>query len=215
MLKKFIYCFAPFCLKIILFIIFITCKWKVYNKEIFNRAQKKSQPILICSWHNSFLLVARYFKEISLKIWAVSSTHRDSQIMAKILRTWSFKLIQGSSTRGWRNVLKLMMKLFNNKDSIIAITNDGPKGPAFVAKKGSVTLAIKHSAQIMAVSGTASEYWTLPSWDKTIIPKPFSTIYIQFANPLIYKVDSSIEESVAVSEYMNSNSRTLKKKVHG
>ena len=215
MFKKLIYYIAPVCLKIILFVIFITCKWKVYNKEFLHIAQKTDRPVLICCWHNNFLLVARYFKKISLRVWAVSSTHRDSQIMAKILSAWNFKLIKGSSTRGWRNVLKSMMKLFNNTQSIVAVTNDGPKGPAFVAKTGAVSLALKKGVQIITVSGTATKYWSLPSWDQTIIPKPFSTIHIQFARPFSGKVGSTYNESVVVSRYMNNNYNVLKQRVRG
>ena len=214
-LKKIIYYIAPLFLKIILCVIFITCRWRVYNRDIFDLAQKTSRPILVCCWHNNFLLVARYFKKISLKIWAVSSTHRDSQIMADILNTWNFKLIKGSSTRGWRNVLKSMIKLFRVDNSIVAVTNDGPKGPPFVAKKGSVALALKNNVQIIAVSGTATKYWSLPSWDKTIIPKPFSIIHVQFSDPFIDKIDSTVSENVAISDYMNKNYQDLNKKVHG
>ena len=73
--------------------------------------------------------------------------------------------------------MKLVLK---NPSAIIAITNDGPKGPAKIAKSGSIALALKYNAHIIAMSCCASKYWRLPSWDKTMIPKPFSTIYIQF-----------------------------------
>ena len=213
MLKKLIYYIAPVCLKIILFVVFITCKWKVYNKDVLHDAQKKSRPILICCWHNNFLLVARYFKKISLRVWAVSSTHRDSQIIAKILTAWNFQLIKGSSTRGWRNVLKSMMELFNKERSIVAITNDGPKGPAFIAKKGSVALALKKEVQIITVSGIATKYWSLSSWDQTIIPKPFSTIHIQFAGPFSEKIEPTHNESAIVSRYINNNYNALRQKI--
>ena len=194
-----------------LFIIFNTCKWRVYHHQRFEKAQKKPFPILICSWHNCFLLVARYFKHTNTSLWAVSSTHKDSKIMASILKKWNFKLIKGSSTRGWRNVIKKMMLLFQNPNNIIAVTNDGPKGPPFVAKKGSISLALKQQVQIIAVSATASQYWKLPSWDQTIIPKPFSTIYIQFA-PVFIDNPPKTQEDEAVSQYMMKNVSSLKKK---
>ena len=215
MLKKIFYYIAPIFLKVFLFVVFMTCRWKIYNNNIFSTYQKKNKPILICCWHTSFLLVARYFKKISLGAWAVSSTHRDSEMMENILRSWKFKLIKGSSTRGWSNVLRTMLALFKNPDNIIAITNDGPKGPPFIAKQGSISLALKYDAQIIAVAGTANRYWSLPSWDKTIIPKPFTTIHIRFTSPLSNKQDINKNESVVVSEYINNNHNILNKKVHG
>tara|TARA_Y100001970_G_scaffold294366_1_gene451682 strand:- start:10764 stop:11414 length:651 start_codon:yes stop_codon:yes gene_type:complete len=213
-LKKISYYIAPLFLKILLFCIFNTCKWRVYNDSYFKQAQQIKFPILICSWHNCFLLVARYFKNTKTSVWAISSTHKDSEIMASILKTWNFQLIKGSSTRGWRNVIKNMMTLFNNPNNIVAVTNDGPKGPPFTAKPGSINLALKKQAQIIAVSATANRFWRLPSWDQTIIPKPFSTISIQFAPSFINKNYSEKEASVAVSKYMTYNTVDLNSKIN-
>jgi len=199
-------------LKIALNSILITCKWKVHNRDIFIVAKKEKRPIFLCCWHSRFILIARYFKYIRLPIWSVSSTHKDSELMAGILNGWGLKLIRGSSTRGWSHVLKQLIKLFKKQGSIIAITNDGPKGPAMIAKKGSVALALKNNAQIIAISSEASRFWTLPSWDKTIIPKPFSTIHIQFSKPFVSvpSVDIEIEE---ISQYITTNYNSLNQKI--
>ena len=197
----------------LLFVVFLTCRWKIHNVKELYTARKNHQPILLCCWHSQFILISRYFKKISLPVWAVSSTHRDSEIMASILYKWGFQLIKGSSTRGWRNVLKSMMHLYKNNDSIIAITNDGPKGPPHVAKQGSISLAIKKKVQIIAVSGTASQYYSLPSWDQTKIPKLFSTIHIQFSRPFSGLKEAS-NEIKEVSEFIETNSTILNNKVN-
>ena len=194
-------------LSLILNTILVTCNWKVINKKIFQDAQNKNIPIFLCCWHSRFILIASYFKKINLSVWSVSSTHKDSEMMAGILQRWGLKLIRGSSTRGWSYVLKQLIKLFKNPSSIIAITNDGPKGPPMVAKKGSVMLALKNNAQIIAVSGEASQYWKLPSWDRTIIPKPFSTIYIQFSKPLNNNIER--DETKTVSRFITANYNDL------
>lgn len=195
-------------LQIILKIIFMTCKWKIHNMSILKNAIDQNQPILICCWHNRFLYSAHFFKKYKINIWAISSTHRDSEIMAKILRGWGLQLIRGSSTRGWRNVLKKMMELFNKKETIIALTNDGPQGPALIAKKGSVMVAHKKNAQIISMSGISTKFWQLKSWDKTRIPKPFSTIHIQFGNPFqgFKNSDNEVQE---ITEYINENYNNL------
>ena len=79
--------FVPI-VQLLLFCIFLTCKWKVHNASELQRARNRSKPILICCWHNQFVLVSRYFKKIKLPVWAISSTHRDSEIMATILYKW-------------------------------------------------------------------------------------------------------------------------------
>ena len=210
MKNNFIYFIVYHFLNLFLNFCLMTCRFKVTGKDIFKGAQQNNNPILICCWHSRFLLVAYYFKTINLNVWAVSSTHKDSQMMAKILQRWGFQLIKGSSTRGWMSVLKTMIKLFKNKKNIIAMTNDGPKGPPLIAKEGSVKVAMKSNAQIIAITGEAEKFWSLPSWDKTIIPKPFSTIHIQYAQQFQYNNQST---SKHISKYMNDNYFDLQNKV--
>ena len=202
-------------LKIILYLIFFSCKWKVLNKDSFLKAVKSKQPLLLCCWHSRLVFVAQYFKNAKFNIWAISSSHRDSEIMAKILYKWGWGLIRGSSTRGWRNVIKKMMVLLKDPSTIIAITNDGPKGPPKQAKPGSIELALKYNAQIMSISCHATRFWRLRSWDKTIIPKPFSTIFVQFNDPLSISSNNIQKETSLVNDYLNSNLSQLKAHIRG
>lgn len=191
-------------LKIILNIIFITCRWVVINEGALKNSKKNS--LLICIWHCNLVYFSQFFKKYKYPIWAISSTHKDSQILARVLKSWGIKLIKGSSTRGWFNVIKKMSALFINKSSSIIVTVDGPKGPAKIAKKGSVKIANKYNVPVLAASATSSAYWSLPSWDQTKIPKPFSTIYISFENHFFDQKNVSSEK---ISEYINSNEKKL------
>ena len=191
-------------LKLILNSIFITCRWKVVGLESFNNAIKKNKPILLCSWHEHLLCVARYFKNNSLNLYGISSTHLDSEILAKILSSWKIKLIRGSSTRGWVSVLKKMLTVFKDPSSIIVLTNDGPKGPPKIAKEGSLSVAKKQGAQIVAISSYTNRSWRLNSWDKTLIPKPFSTIYINFS---INYPDNKEINSDLITKFISDNAK--------
>ena len=73
-------------------------------------------------------------------------------------------------------------------------------------KKGSVKIANKYNVPVLAASATSSAYWSLPSWDQTKIPKPFSTIYISFENHFFDQKNVSSEK---ISEYINSNEKKL------
>ena len=213
MFHKILILLYSFFLRCILGLIFITCDWKIHNKTSFKLAQKNLRPIFLCCWHSRFILVAYYFKRIKLNIWAVSSTHRDSEIMANLLIRWGFRLIRGSSTRGWTNVIKKMIKLFKKPHSMIAITNDGPKGPPLIAKKGSAMLAYKYNAQILSVSAAPSRFWTLKTWDRAIIPKPFSTIHIRFGD-CFQGFKKEIDEVGDISEYINYNFNLLNQEIY-
>ena len=193
-----IYLFS-FLLKLILNTIFFTCKVQSTNSSLFFSYINK-KPILLSVWHHNSLLLAKYIKAKNIPIWTISSTHQDSEILAKILLSWKIKLIRGSSTRGWVNIIKQMVGLYKKTKAIIAITPDGPRGPRKQAKIGAFNVANKYGAAIFSVGAAASSFWSLPSWDKTIIPKPFSTIYISFT-PLSIKNLNSL----SISEQMNQN----------
>ena len=190
-------------LKLIFNSIFMTCRWKIIGFDNFNAAINKNRPILLCLWHEHLVCVSRYFKKTTLNLYAVSSTHFDSEILAKILCSWKIKLIRGSSTRGWSSVLKQMIVLFKDTSTLVALTNDGPQGPARIAKEGSLSVAKKYNAQIVSISAKSTKGWRLNSWDKTLLPKPFSTIYIKFSK--VYPDNQEVSAN-QITKFINSNS---------
>jgi len=173
---------------------------------MFN-AMKSDRPILMCSWHGRFMFAVHYLRTHNIKVWAISSTHDDSETLAKVLQRWGFGLIRGSSTRGWKNVIVSMMKKLKSHNTIIALTNDGPKGPPLIAKSGSLQLARKANAHIIAFSGTASRYFELGSWDKFRLPKPFSKIVINISPSFEFpKIVNETEDDIKIlSDFMNSH----------
>ena len=196
--------FLSLLLKILLNSIFLSCRWKIIDEN--NLLSHTNKPRLICCWHSRGLFIARYLKYKKLNAWGISSVHADSEILARILKSWKIQLIRGSSTRGWASVIKKMIVLFKTSSSIIAVTSDGPKGPRKIPKMGSVDIAQKYGAYIIAGSGISNKYWTLPTWDKTKIPKPFSKIYIKFSK--ISSVDIPLDEQ-SMALFINKNQEEL------
>jgi lysophospholipid acyltransferase (LPLAT)-like uncharacterized protein len=203
MLKKIKHFFLSQLLKIILNSIFVTCRWKFIDEQYLQ--SNSHRPRLICCWHSRSLFIARYLKNNKINSWGISSTHPDSEILATVLQSWKIKLIRGSSTRGWVKVIKKMILLFKNNQSLITVTSDGPRGPRKLAKMGSIDIAYKYNASIIATSAISDSYWTLPSWDKTKIPKPFSTIYIKFSLP--YGQPKPTQE--IITAFINKNQSEL------
>ena len=199
----------------ILFFLFRTNKWIILGYDKFQKAIESNSPIMLCSWHERFLYAIYFLKKYKIKnVWAVSSTHPDSQIMAYFLKRSSFNLIKGSSTRGWENVIKKMFKVLKSSKTIIAITNDGPKGPAKEAKLGSYKIALKTNANIVTISCSSTKYWTVSSWDKLRIPKPFGTIYIEFSSPMQnFKNKDEMPQAEDLTSFLNSNLNGLDKKI--
>ena len=76
----------------------------------------------------------------------------------------------------------------------IAFALDGPRGPAHVAQPGAVWLAKVTGNPIIPFHLEANRSWTLKSWDRTQIPKPFATVALAFAAPIIERYERKLRE---------------------
>ena len=106
--------------------------------------------------------------------------------------------------------LKKMVAKFKVPGSIVVVTPDGPRGPAKQAKSGAFRVAKKNNVQIVACGFIVTRYWRIPSWDRTIIPKPFSKIYLKFSSPLS---SGSEINTKSLSLFINDNQEALEKDV--
>lgn len=188
-------------------VLYKTCKIRIEGEQNMRDAIDSERPILLCSWHGRLMFAVHYVRIQKLKVWAIASTHDDSETLSKVLKRWGFGLIRGSSTRGWKNVITSMIRKLKSPKTIIALTNDGPKGPLQIAKSGSLQLARKANAHIIAFSGTASRYFELGSWDKFRLPKPFSTVVINISPSFEFPQKSLDNENDAqlLTDFMNTH----------
>ena len=136
MLTKFKSFVLSFWLRCFFTLVFFSCTLKIVDDKSLFDAEKAAESLLVCCWHNHAILLARYFQLSSFSVWGISSTHADSEVLARILSSWNINLIRGSSTRGWFNVIKKMVAKFKVPGSIVVVTPDGPRGPAKQAKSG-------------------------------------------------------------------------------
>ena len=170
--------------QVILNIVFKTSKINVHGEQHLKDSITSKSPTMICVWHCRFLYSIYFLQNNNYNVWALSSTHKDSEILAKVLKRWKVNLIRGSSTSGWKNAIIEMKDKLEDSNSIIALTSDGPKGPPKIAKPGSVKLAIKQNANIITMTATSSKFFEFNTWDKLRIPKPFSTIHMHISKPM-------------------------------
>ena len=193
------------------FVLFRTNRWKISGYHNFKKAIENDHPIMLCTWHCRLLYASYFFKKNkTANIWAIASTHKDSELISRFLNGASINLIRGSSTRGGNNVTKQMLTILKNSKSIVAITNDGPKGPARVAKLESYRTAIKSNAQIIAISCNSTSFWQARSWDRLHIPKPFGTIYVNFSEPMKIKENvNDVKNTDKLNDFLNGELERL------
>ena len=164
-------------------LLFFLNKVKIHGEENLLKLSKADKPIMVCVWHGRLVFPSWYIRLKITNLHAIASHHSDAEIMARILKHWGYDLIRGSTKKGGKAVVQKMAEVFQN-DGIVAVTNDGPKGPPRIAKAGSTGLAIKYNAQMITITGSATKYWQLKSWDRFMLPKPCGRINIVVSPPL-------------------------------
>ncbi len=141
-------------------------------------------PFLVAFWHGEILMNPFLYKKMikNVKMSLMISDHFDGEMIAKSMSYFGFNTIRGSSTRGGIKALKESFKKIDSKECV-AITPDGPKGPRFSVADGIVAIAQKKDLEIVAFNYKASSFWEMKSWDKFIVPKPFSTLDFYASEP--------------------------------
>jgi lysophospholipid acyltransferase (LPLAT)-like uncharacterized protein len=138
-------------------------------------------PGIFAFWHRCVLPAAWLFRE--RRIAVLTSQSLDGEFIARVIRRFGYVPVRGSSTRGGQRALLEMDRMLGERQAV-AFTIDGPRGPRFVAKKGPVLLARTSGAPITAFYVAVQRAWTLNTWDRLVIPKPFSAIHVRGARKI-------------------------------
>jgi len=164
---------------------FMKLLWITLRKKIhFLDSVDNSQFVCAC-WHSELLISSQAYRQVHPrhKANAMVSQHLDGEVVAKTIRFMDIKPLKGSSSKGGVKVLLQALDVLKKGEEVI-ITPDGPRGPRHNINDGIISLAQKLNLPIFTMNFKASSYWQLRSWDKFVIPKPFSKvdIYAQVIN---------------------------------
>jgi lysophospholipid acyltransferase (LPLAT)-like uncharacterized protein len=132
-------------------------------------------PTVFAFWHRSLLACAHRFRGLDIAI--LISRSFDGELIARTVEHLGFIAVRGSSTRGGANGLRNMERAYREGHRC-AITADGPRGPVFVAKPGTAQLAQLVGSSVGTFYVLPLSAWELSSWDRFLIPKPFSRVIL-------------------------------------
>jgi lysophospholipid acyltransferase (LPLAT)-like uncharacterized protein len=135
-------------------------------------------PAVFVFWHNAVIGACWWYRNRDIAVMTSSSF--DGEYIARIIEKFGYRAIRGSSTRGAVRALLGMHKEVEAGRSV-AFTIDGPKGPRYVAKPGPVLLARNVETPIVCFYVAVERAWVLNSWDRFVIPKPFSRAHLRVA----------------------------------
>jgi len=138
-------------------------------------------PLLCVLWHSRILPLLALHKHEGLVV--LISRHRDGGYLANLAEGWGYTPVRGSTRRGGEVGLLGIVRALEG-GALVALTPDGPRGPALRVQPGAVAAAQHAGVPIMAVGARTSSAWYLNSWDRMCIPKPFATIDVRYGEPI-------------------------------
>ncbi|CAM2070048.1 Lysophospholipid acyltransferase family protein [Sulfidibacter corallicola] len=173
-------------LSVVLRLIYASCRKRFVNPEHLTRYLDGDQPALIAAWHNRNLMAAFAYlahRRKGRQIVPLASASRDGGMATWAMRGLGIRCARGSSSRGGFAALKTLMRELKAGNDV-AITPDGPRGPVYSIQGGVITAAKMTQAPIVPFSWQASKRKELGSWDRMIVPRPFSTLVFVYGEPL-------------------------------
>lgn len=162
------------------------------NQEVIDELQQKNQNYVLAFWHSTMLLP--WYVHRNQNFAALTSLSKDGDLLARQLKSWNYKVVRGSSSKGGDVALGIMVDLAKNKYSI-AITPDGPRGPVRQFKAGAVITAKKSGIPVVLAGVGFSKKIKLNSWDSFEVPKFFSRAKIVYSEPIFVNSELSYEET--------------------
>ncbi|MBW1980940.1 MAG: lysophospholipid acyltransferase family protein [Deltaproteobacteria bacterium] len=206
-----LYLTAPFIRKILAPLIrawFRTCKVVILNEQVYRDYVLSSRPVVACTWHRAAIYLLYYFGRFQPMV--MMSRSKDGEILAHYAEACGIIPVRGSSSSGSREALQQMCRHLQQGGKACATVLDGPRGPAFVAKKGMLVLAKLSGAPLMPVICSASRSLTIKgSWDSSVLPLPWSRIYLAVDEPIHVPPDCDRKEMERLRQLLQSRLNSM------
>jgi lysophospholipid acyltransferase (LPLAT)-like uncharacterized protein len=171
-----------------------TLRWRTEGLEHLDEVVAGGRQPVMAFWHGRILPATYYFRRRGIVV--ITSENFDGEWIAGIIERFGYGTARGSTSRGARRALvQLMRDMAQGRPA--GFTLDGPRGPARVAQPGAVWLAKATGNPVLPFHLEADRHWTLGSWDRTQIPKPFATVSIAVGEP--FDVPADADEAVIES----------------
>ena len=158
-----------------------TWRIRVRGVEHLQRLREARRPFVFVLWHSRILPLL--FHHRNQDIVLLISRHRDGQHLANLGERWGYRSVRGSTKRGGEvGLLGVVRALQGGAE--VAITPDGPRGPAEQVQAGAIAAAQHSGAALLPLGARPSSAWWLGSWDRMCIPKPFARLEIVYGPPI-------------------------------
>jgi lysophospholipid acyltransferase (LPLAT)-like uncharacterized protein len=150
-----------------------------------------ARPLIASFWHSCMIPATYIFRDMGIRV--MSSYSYDGEYMGRIIKKFGFVAVKGSSSR---NAVKALLGLRRALDEgwTVTFTLDGPRGPRHKVKPGPVALGRSSGLALTTFHAAVDKGWTLNSWDRMVIPRPFSRVLVRVGKLIHVPTDASDED---------------------
>ncbi len=168
-----------------------TLRWQVEGWENHRSIVEAGKKIIYTVWHGRIFMAIFFWRNRGIVV--MTSQNRDGEYIARVIRRFGYGAARGSSSRGGRRALVEMIHEMRRSNDV-GFTIDGPRGPRYEAKPGTVWIAAKTGNAIFPFHISAREKWTFNSWDHFQIPKPFTRVLVLMAPPIYVPAEATQQQ---------------------
>jgi len=184
-----------------------TWRFRIRGGEHLASLRAAGTPFIFSLWHGQLLPLIWHHRGQHVAI--LVSEHRDGELIARIARSIGYRLIRGSTTRGGGRALLALVRTLE-AGTEVAVTPDGPRGPAFEFAPGALVAAHRTGAPLLPIAAHADRAWRLSSWDGFIIPKPFARVTVAYGAPVRVDAESPRGAAAQSPEFEGLMSDTVR-----
>lgn len=183
------------------------------TKTYFAENYKKDEQYIYAFWHGKIFIPTTGLRFVE-KRTTLASASKDGDVLEEVLKGFGYEVIRGSSSRQNVSSLKLMLKKLKAGFSL-GFAMDGPKGPAFKIKPGTLYMSQKTAVKVAPIGGYFPRKWIFEkAWDKFELPKPFSKAIYYIGNPIEIPKDEDMEDYREIIENAITNASLEAEKIY-
>ncbi len=182
----------------LIWLIWKTCRvQQIIGEEHLSKLTDSANPCIPCYWHQQQIFCIRFLMDAAernpaLKLGYLISPSADGDIATNLFGNQGVHIIRGSATRGGAQALREIYLRIRQDGISPIVTPDGPTGPIYQTKPGVAMLSQLSKTPLLPLAYAASNVWHLKSWDRFMVPRPFSRIVIAVGPALqVHKSDTA------------------------
>jgi len=184
-----------FITKWILKLFYGTNTWDVRGAEHFLVLLQNNKSVIISAWHGQLLGVFMHLSKTGKGYYGLTGTHKDAELITQVGERMGWEFLRGSSKERGKEAFKNIVNTLSSESVLLAITPDGPSGPARIPKPGVIRASQKTNTAVVPVSIHSSRHWTFTNWDAFFLEKPFGKIWIEYGEPIYFDSKQPFEEA--------------------